>query len=307
MIAFFGWWYIRSSLQQATYLSDDERAFAVNRLRVPRYSGFISSSEGPREKEKEVFEETETSPVSSDLEHDSEEKFELAEVFRAFLDPQVWLMGLAGTSISIPLLSLGFYLPTLVSKLGHTGAQAQLYSAYPYMSACVLVVVSAFLADKWHLRGPIVLAITPISIAGYIILIIAKDLHTLYGAFFLVLAGAFPAAPCLLSIIPNNTSGITKRATCVAMQVTLGASAGLVAPFVYPEGVPVVRGHKIALALFCVAWVLTAANVLYCKMENLAREAGKRDSAVAAYLEKFESGRTQAPIGDRDPAFRFTL
>jgi hypothetical protein len=28
LIAFFGWWYIRSSLQQATYLSDDERAFA---------------------------------------------------------------------------------------------------------------------------------------------------------------------------------------------------------------------------------------------------------------------------------------
>ncbi|KAH9813292.1 major facilitator superfamily domain-containing protein [Melampsora americana] len=311
LIAFFGWWYISSSLQSASYLSDDERDFAVNRLRVSKTSSMIDLSEGVKEKEKKVFEELsseESSHLQTDLENDSQlEKFEWSEVFRAFLDPQVWLMGLAGTSIAIPLMSLGFYLPTLVGKLGHTGAHAQLYSAYPYMSACVLVVISAFLADKWHIRGPIVLALTPISIAGYVILIMAKDPHTLYGAFFLILAGAYPSVPCFLSIIPNNTSGITKRATSVAMQVMLSAVAGLIAPFIYPEGVPIVTGHKIALCLFCLAWILTAVNIIYCKVENSARMTGKRDYVVIKYLERFESGQTQAPLGDRDPKFRFTL
>ncbi|EGG04492.1 uncharacterized protein MELLADRAFT_88829 [Melampsora larici-populina 98AG31] len=315
LIAFFGWWYICSSVQSASYLNDEEKDFAVNRLRVPRYTGVISPSEGVKGKEKEVFEDIpsqEATHASSDLEHDSQlEKFEWPEVFRAVLDPQVWLMGLAGAAVALPLTSLGFYLPSLIATLGHTGAHAQLYSAYPYMSGCILVIVSAFLADKWHLRGPIVLAVTPLSIAGFyvpdVMLILAKNPHTLYAAFFLVLAGAFPAVPCLLSIVPNNTSGITKRATSVAMQVMLAAVAGLISPFIYPEGTPIVRGHKIALALLCVAWVLTAANVLYCKIENSARMAGKRDYVVTKYLEKFESGKTKAPIGDRDPAFRFTL
>lgn len=309
LIAFFGWWFICSSPRSASYLNAEERDFAVNRLRGPRASGPIIPFDGP--KENQLFDEVsseQNTTIPSDLEHESHlEKFEWAEVFRAFLDPQVWLMGLTAMAIAIPILSLGFYLPTLVSKLGHTGAQAQLYSAYPYMTACVVVIVAAFLADKWHLRGPIVLALTPISIVGYVISIISKDIQCLYGAFFLILAGAYPAIPSVLCVIANNTSGYTKRATAVAIQVMLAAVAGLISPFVYNEGAPIVRGHKTALVLFCVAWLLTAANISYCKKENLARMAGKRDHVVEKYLEKFNSGKTQAPIGDRSPAFRFTL
>lgn len=54
----------------------------------------------------------------------------------------------------------------MVQGLGHTGASAQLYSSFPYMSASVLVLVTAYMADRLQLRGPIVLVLLPLSIVG---------------------------------------------------------------------------------------------------------------------------------------------
>ncbi|KAH9809995.1 major facilitator superfamily domain-containing protein, partial [Melampsora americana] len=57
-----------------------------------------------------------------------------------------------------------------------------------------------------------------LSIFFDLILIFAKHTEIRYGAFFLILAGLLPAVPCLVCIIPINTFGFTKRATCIGMQ-----------------------------------------------------------------------------------------
>lgn len=41
--------------------------------------------------------------------------------------------------------------------------------------------------------------------------------------------------------------------------------------------------------------------------ENKARAKGRRDYLIEQYQELWDSGKTRAPIGDRSPAFRFTL
>lgn len=84
---------------------------------------------------------------------------------------------------------------------------------------------------------------------------------------------------------------------------------GFIAPFVYtPDQAPLyIRGHKIGITSICVSWVLTAANMLYCKRENIARKAGRRDNLAHQYYALLVGGRTRAPIGDRDPKFLFTL
>ncbi|KAH9813205.1 hypothetical protein DFH28DRAFT_896822, partial [Melampsora americana] len=68
-----------------------------------------------------------------------------------------------------------------------------------------------------------------------------------------------------------------------------------------------VKGHTISLGLICTAWCFTATNVLYCKFENWRKSSGRRDYLVENYLEKLRSGKTGAPLGDRDPNFYFTL
>jgi len=67
------------------------------------------------------------------------------------------------------------------------------------------------------------------------------------------------------------------------------------------------KGHTIVLACVILAWVMIAANVLYCLWENKARREGRRQGNIDKYLQLVREGKTKAPIGDRHPEFMFTL
>lgn len=145
--------------------------------------------------------------------------------------------------------------------------------------------------------------------AGYIIAIAAQTNEARYVAVFLIAAGIYPSAPCILSILPNNCGGHYKRATVTALQLAIANTGGFIATFAYTsdEAPKYIRGHSIALAFVIMAWLFIAANVLFCIHENRARQGGARDDNLRMYEELLESGRTRAPIGDRHPQFRFTL
>lgn len=55
---------------------------------------------------------------------------------------------------------------SVVKEMGHDRVHTQLLSAFPYLPASVLVIVVAFLADRWQTRGPLALAFLPITVAG---------------------------------------------------------------------------------------------------------------------------------------------
>lgn len=86
--------------------------------------------------------------------------------------------------------------------------------------------------------------------------------------------------------------------------------SGFIATFIYDkkfEKDGYVGPHGIVLAFLCVGWICITLNVLYCYRENAARAAGQRSGNIAAYQHLVRQGRTRAPIGDRHPAFRFSL
>ncbi|EGG00546.1 uncharacterized protein MELLADRAFT_67775 [Melampsora larici-populina 98AG31] len=310
LVAAVVWFFLSSSLETAPYLNSTEREFAVMRLR--RFEDHLDNT---GVKLKSTGKKSEDQTVETEASYETEggspgpEAFEWIEVRRAFSDPQVWLIGLSDISFSIPLAGLSFFLPTW----------------------------SALLADRWGIRGPIVLACVPVGIIGCkhqfsatvknerfrfsqkdlyssissdfkdSLLIFSNGTTTRYAAFFLIFSGLFPVIPCIACIIPINTSGATKRATCVGIQGMIQGMALLIGPFIYIKGDPVEKGHKISLALICTTWLFTAANVLYCQFENSRKSSGRRDHLLEQYREKFRAGETRAPIGDRHPKFRFTL
>jgi len=167
----------------------------------------------------------------------------------------------------------------------------------------------AFLSDRFQWRGPFILMCLPIAIIGYIIAITAQTNEARYVAVFLVAAGVYPSAPCILSILPNNCGGHYKKATTTALQLAVANTGGFIATFAYTsdEAPKYIRGHSIALAFVCLSWSFIAGNVLYCIKENKARRSGSHGDNIERYLELRESGKTRAPIGDRHPDFLFTL
>lgn len=111
--------------------------------------------------------------------------------------------------------------PTIVAGLGHSGGSAQLHTVPPYVPATVLTLVVAYLSDRLQWRGPFILLCLPLAIAGYAVAITATSNEARYAAVFLMASGVYPSAPCILSILPNNTGGHYKKATTTAMQLAV--------------------------------------------------------------------------------------
>ncbi|KAF8469445.1 MFS general substrate transporter [Gautieria morchelliformis] len=301
-------------ISTASFLTQEEREFALQRLRVSNYDTsrtadvVVRSAAGDSADLKEEHVQ-QIGTIGNSVLTEEEEVFEWGEVIRGLTDIQTWLTGFAYASIIVSLYSFSLFLPTIVAGLGFSGGQAQLHTVPPYVPAVVLTVVVALLADKLQWRGPFILICLPLSIIGYAIAIVAKTNTARYAAVFLIAAGVYPCGPCILTILPNNSSGHYKKATTTALQLMLGNCGGFVATFIYtPDQAPQYRrGHSITIGFVCLAWVLIACNVLYCLWENKARREGRREANWQEYERLWESGKTRAPIGDRSPAFRFTL
>lgn len=313
VVAVFARSLLFSSPGCAGFLSPTETSFAENRFKFD----YDSWKRSQRTESKTRAESDDPDPEQTEKKVRLElcfdalqvERFESQEVWRGILEPQVWMTGFALMFITIATQSFGFFLPTLIKEIGHDRVYTQLLSAYPYLPASVLVIVISILADKCQSRGPIILLILPLAIAGYLMAILSERKNIRYASVFLIGAGLYPPIPCFFTLIAHNTSGMTKRATVTALQTMIANTAGFFAPFLYTsdQAPRFVKGHTIALGLICAAWVLTACNVLYCWKENQARKAGKKDYRVKRYQIMINENKTKAPIGDRDPTFVFTL
>ncbi|KAI0702850.1 MFS general substrate transporter [Cytidiella melzeri] len=319
-IGFLAWMVMPADLSSAKFFTNEEREFAVWRFRQsaavtdnaplsePAQRITAPNGEDPEKEEEQVKIEAAHTPAPVAV-HFEEEKFEWREILRGMTDIQVWLSAIAYMGIIVPLYSFSLFLPSIVAGLGYHGGSAQLHTVPPYVPAAVLTVVVSILSDKLKWRGPFMLMLLPIAIVGYIIAVAAKTNLQRYIAVHLMATGLYPCGPCILSILPNNTAGHYKRATTIALQLAIANCGGFVATFAYtPDQAPAYKtGHSIALAFVCLAWVFVGLNVAYCMYENKARADGRRDSNVDKYQELWDSGKTRAPIGDRSPAFKFTL
>ncbi|GJJ07535.1 hypothetical protein Clacol_001737 [Clathrus columnatus] len=269
----------------ATFLTEEERQFALHRLRLSDIATSqtaaskkaVSPTDSRESKEKDIHLETVVDVPPPD------EAFEWLEVKRGLLDIQAWLTGFAYACFIVSLYSFSLFLPTIIAGLGFSGGQAQLHTVPPYVPAVVLT--------------------------GYILAIAAKTNNARYAAVFLIAAGIYPCGPCILALISNNSSGHYKRATTGALQLMLGNCGGFIATFAYTsdQAPQYIRGHAITLTFVSLSWILVACNVLYCMWENKARRDGRRTANWRKYEQLWESGQTRAPIGDRSPDFMFTL
>ncbi|KAI0268207.1 MFS general substrate transporter [Gloeopeniophorella convolvens] len=309
-----------ASLEKASFFDEEERKFASESARVlprtfitqpyehsvPVHNQAPTKSEGSEKGSDDIRREVYEPPFQVDPET---EAFEWREVRRGIFEIQVWLTAISYMGIIVSLYSFSLFLPTIIAGLGFSGEKAQLHTVPPYVPATFLTVFVSYFSDRYRLRGPVILMCLPATIAGYIMLIVAKTNEVRYAAVFLVALGLYPSAPCILSILPNNSSGHYKKATTVALQLAIANGGGFLATFVYTPGEApkYIRGHSIVLGFVSLAWVFTAMNVLYCMYENRARAAGRRQSNITEYQALWDAGKTRAPIGDRHPAFRFIL
>ena len=195
-------------------------------------------------------------------------------------------------------------LPTIIEAIRPEASSAvvQLLTIPCYAVGAISYMSVARFSDWRQLRGIPVVLLCLMSVLGYALLIAPLSPSAHYAGCFLVALGLYVAVGIPLAWLPTNNPRFGKRTTATGLQLTIGNSSGIMAPFLYPktEGPRYVRGHAVTMALVAFAAVLFGGMSVWFRRENKVRERGERDGKVEGLGEE-----EVLALGDENPKFRF--
>jgi hypothetical protein len=172
-----------------------------------------------------------------------------------------------------------------------------------YALGAITYLVVAWISDRTQQRALYTCAFSAVSIIGYGLLMSDTGSAVHYTGCFLVAMGLYVAVGLPLAWMPTNLPRYGKRTFATGLQLTLGNTSGIMAPFLYPtaDGPRYLMGHGVTLALVGWAALVYAFMSWYLRRENAARRAGERDHLI--------EGKSDAEInemGDRNPRFFYS-
>ncbi|KAL8830198.1 MAG: hypothetical protein Q9170_005844 [Blastenia crenularia] len=151
-----------------------------------------------------------------------------------------------GSFVITVTTSISVFLPIILKVgMGFSTSQAQCLTAPPvrntrsffeclgpltlpqYVLAALLMVFSAYLGDRHHTRGPILIFNSLISLVGLPLVGFVQAPGVRYFGIFLVTAGTNANIPTALAYQANNVRGQWKRAFCSALFVAFGGIGGI--------------------------------------------------------------------------------
>ncbi|KAI9738788.1 MAG: hypothetical protein M1834_008295 [Cirrosporium novae-zelandiae] len=264
----------------ASFLTDEERAWVVHRLRYQH---------------SEI----------SETQH-----FEWKFVKAAFLDWQIYLGLLMYWSIVCPLYGISFFLPTIIKALGYESSTAQLLTVPIYVTAATLTVVLAYFSDHHGKRSPYILAAQFTILVGFLLCIVGStagsDGHVIpglvYAGVFIAVCGIYPAFPGNITWIANNLSPLYKRGAGMAIHIGIGNLGGAMASNFYrsQDSPQFVLGHALELGFVALGIVaVVIMRVVYGRI-NRKREMMIESDGVDLETDHEKLGK----LGNRAVTFR---
>ncbi|EMD35419.1 hypothetical protein CERSUDRAFT_116188 [Gelatoporia subvermispora B] len=159
--------------------------------------------------------------------NDEIDKFSWAEVFKTFKQPHMLPIAIMGFFNGATLYGLAYFLPTIVASLGYTANRAQLMSVPPFAVSFVFSVISGVLADRYRHRGLTIIVFGIISTIGFAMFLGSDKNQVRYGALFLMVPGTYCIGPPLATWTANNIAPHIRRATALAVLITMTNSGGI--------------------------------------------------------------------------------
>lgn len=275
VIGVVSFWLVHDFPDEARFLSPDDRARVVRRLKLDQQSSA------------------------------SHEEFTMTYFWQALGDWKMWLGMAIYMGCDMPLYAFSLFLPTIVSGLGIAGGstvKSQLLSVPPYAAAAVLTVTIGFVADRTRARGLCNIVASLVGIAGFSMLAGSSDPQVQYAGTFLGALGIYPCIANTITWMANNTEGVYKRGVVLGFVIGWGNLNGVVSSNIFFRPPRFYQGHGVILA-YMVVFLLggSVLMTLLLRRENRLRAAGRRD----AWAEGKSEGEVEL-LGDRRPDFFYT-
>ncbi|KFZ15703.1 hypothetical protein V502_05446 [Pseudogymnoascus sp. VKM F-4520 (FW-2644)] len=145
---------------------------------------------------------------------------------------------------------------------------------------CNWMFSSAYVGDKFHIRGPLIVFSACFTITGVAMMGFCTSNASRYAGVFLAVASSNANIPALFSYQHNNTVGQAKRSVSSAMMIAGGGLGGLISGLVFrqqdaPQYKP---GLLVVLSLQALTVVIVTKNFWYFARQN--RKADRGDLVI---------------------------
>lgn len=182
--------------------------------------------------------------------------FELrTSVLQHFLDPKLYAFGLLFFLLNIVSTALSYFLPIILqSGMGFSTNKAILLSSPPYYYAVIPVLLSSYLADKYQVRGPIIIFNALCLITGFAMLGFPSQVTVRYIGTYLATGAYISNWAALNAYQANNITGQWKRATFAAAVTACNGLGGIAGSYIVRQ--------KEAPRYMTAIWVSIGSHIL---------------------------------------------
>ena len=235
------------------------------------------------------------------------------EVLRTFIDERVYLTGILGFCVSLPIFSFTNFMPSIIKGMGdYSTAKSMLLSCPPFAASFVYSLCMAFVADRLQLRYLSVMLSFIITLVGLAVLWGCDEPMHRYGGIFMVAAGSYSGPPCMFAWMANNSAGYYKRTSALAFVHMMDNASGLVAAWLFnthTEAPRFLRGTATNLAITLLGMVVATIQECRIWQERRQRACGRRDECVVELYRRTHWPREalRSYLGDRHPEFLLEL
>ncbi|KEF56660.1 uncharacterized protein A1O9_06849 [Exophiala aquamarina CBS 119918] len=215
-----------------------------------------------------------------------------AKFFFHLRDWKLWVFALMFMSTTMPAYAFAYFTPVILRGMGFSAGVANLLSAPPVITALPCALFLAWVGDRYHFRGPIIVTQSLIVIIGLMITAYHRSNGVRYFGIFLGIAGCQGNVPAILAYQSNNIRMQSKRSVGSALQIGFGAVGGIIASTVFREkdAPRYVPGLWVTAGLQFFIFSLVAFNTVYFRRKN----------------KQLDDGTLTEPI-EGQPGFKYTL
>ncbi|EGP82808.1 uncharacterized protein MYCGRDRAFT_51568 [Zymoseptoria tritici IPO323] len=206
-------------------------------------------------------------------------------------DPKVWSFALIFFALTTSGYALSYFLPSLLREnMGFTINESQMLTAPQHVFAAILLALFAWVGDKYHIRGPMLLVNAAMGLTGCALVGYSQAVGARFFGTFLICGGSSGAIPTCVAYQANNIRGQWKRAFTSATLVGFGALGGIAGSLVFrtqdkPDYKP---GIWACMACNGLIAVLVCVNTWHFRRENARADRGEK-------------------ILEGEPSFRYTI
>ena len=214
--------------------------------------------------------------------------FSISNYIRCAADLKVWGFASLFMLTTTVTYAIAYFLPIILEEgMGFSVGAAQCLIAPPYVLAAIWMFACAVLGDKYHIRGPFIIANGVMGLIGLPLLGFASNVGARYFGVFLATTACNANVPCILTFQANNIRGQWKRALCSATLVGAGGIGGIIGSTVFrDQDKPAYRPGIITTMIACGLVILITSL-----MDYKFWRANKRAEAGGKIIEGLEGFR----------------